>query len=126
MLLDTTNGYHDNNLYALPDTSGQYSWLSVLNNAPVIVTAAYKSDSIIAVSVRNDNNNPIAFFNRISLVDKKTKKRILPAFCNNNYISLLPGELTTVYISFTPQKGMQPMVSIEGWNVEKQFIELKK
>ena len=110
----------------MPDTLGQYSWLSALHKAPIIVTATYKSDSIIAVSVRNHDSNPVAFFNRISLVDKKTKKRILPAFCNNNYISLLPGELITVYISFTPQKGMQPIVSIEGWNVEKQFIEPKK
>ena len=125
-LLDTTNDYHDNNIYAIPDETGSYSWLASLGNAPVTTTAHQENDSVIAVSIKNEKINPVAYFTRISLVDKKTKKRILPAFCNNNYISLLPDEMQTISISFTPKKGVIPMVCIEGWNVKKQFIEIKK
>ena len=32
----------------------------------------------------------------------------------------------SIQIAFTPQAGINPEVTIEGWNVDKQRIELKQ
>jgi hypothetical protein len=116
----------DNNIYSLPDTKGNYNWLSGYQPSDPEVTASYENDSLITVSIKNGQYKPMAFFNHISLVDKKTNERILPVFCNNNYISVPPGELRTVSISFAPRKNTEPIICVEGWNVHKQFIEIKK
>jgi hypothetical protein len=95
----------------------------------VAASAVSRQPGEVSVTIRNPDislMNEMAFFIRISLVDKKTKERILPVFSNNNYISVLPGEQQTIQLSFRPQKGIDPVVCIEGWNVEKQLIELKK
>ncbi len=124
-LVDSSSGRFDNNIYALPDRSGGYNWLTSYRHSNPGIAASYENDSSVVVTVSNDKTSPLAFFNHITLVDKKTKKRILPVFCNNNYISVPPGEVRTVSLSFTPQAGVKPVVCIEGWNVDKQFVEIK-
>ncbi len=125
-LVDSITGYFDENIYALPDSSGSYSWLNRIEQADIIASAYYNNDSVITVTIKNNDSNPLAFFNRISLVDKKTKKRILPVFYNNNYISVPPGEVKTVRVSFSKQQGVEPMVCVEGWNVDEIYLEIKK
>ncbi len=125
-VFDSVTSEFDENNYALPDTKGNYSWLSGLAQSNISTSASYHSDSVIYLHIMNDADNPVAFFNRISLVDKKTKQRILPVFCNNNYISVYPENQKTVQISFIPKKGIEPMICIEGWNVGKQFVEIEK
>ncbi len=126
LLVDSATGKFDNNIYALTDSMGGFNWLCGLETSNPEITAFFKNDSTVTISVKNGQNNTLAFFNHISLMDKKTQKRILPVFCNNNYISVPPGELRTVSVSFTPHTGVQPIACIEGWNVPKQFIEIKK
>lgn len=125
-MTNPASGYEDENIYALPDSAGSYVWLSKLGGAHPETTATYSNDHEITITIKNNDDTLVAFFNRISLVDKKTKKRILPVFCNNNYISVLPGQTKTVRVEFLPQKGTEPVVAIEGWNVEKQFVEIQK
>ncbi len=125
LLVDSATGKFDNNLYALPDIFGSYDWLSAYPQVKPEIIASSQNDSTISVTIKNDISAPLAFFNHISLVDKKTKKRILPVFCNNNYISVPPGEVRTVSLSFPRRKGAKPIVCVEGWNVDKQFIEPK-
>jgi len=120
-----TDSLYDENMYWLPDATGKYSGLMTTPVAKPGVTAKVLRKGVVSVTLSNAKDAPMAFFNRISVVDKKTKKRILPVFCNNNYISILPGQKKTLELSFTPQQGMDPMVCIEGWNVEKQYIEIK-
>ena len=71
-----------------------------------------------------NSQGPVAFFNRLSVVDKDTKERLLPAFYSDNYISVLPGGTRKVLIDYpTPAKGSaNPMISIKGWNMAEQFI----
>ena len=67
----------------------------------------------------------MAFFNRLSVVNKTSKQRILPAFYSDNYISVLPGQEKTIGIDYTPVAGENAEVELYGWNVERQYIEIK-
>ena len=113
----------DDNLYWMPDAAGNYSGLKKMPEANVQVKAKKRSLGKIDVTISNPANGPIAFFIRASLIDSNTYEHILPAFCNNNYISVLPGKTKVVHIEFTPLKGQAPIIDVEGWNVEEQFIE---
>jgi hypothetical protein len=66
----------------------------------------------------------VAFFNRVSLIDSNTKKRLLPVFYSDNYVSVVPGEERTVVLDYTP--GNAPVaVTVSGWNVSEQIISVK-
>ena len=67
----------------------------------------------------------MAFFNRLSITDDVTKKRILPVFYSDNYFSVLPGKEKKIKVSLTPRQREAPVVCIEGWNVAKQYVEIK-
>lgn len=116
----------DENLYWLPNADGRYPILDSIPKVPVTATANLISKGVIEVTISNPLTTTVAFFNRISLVDATTKKRILPAFCNNNYISVIPGGQNTIQVTFAPQEGITPMISIEGWNVDNQLIPIKQ
>ena len=120
-----SNTLVDENLYWLPDSSGNYSGLAKMAQTKVGITAKYKGDRVVEVTISNPPFSTLAFFNRISLVDAITKKRILPVFYSDNYFSVLPGTEKTITMEFTPQQGQPPVICIEGWNLAKQFIDIK-
>ena len=124
-LSDTGGALLDENLYWLPDAHHNYSGLTRMQKAKPAIAARIVSNGIADVTISVPQNGSIAFFNRISVVDSKTKKRILPVFYNNNYISVLPGHEQTVRVEFAVEKDITPMISVEGWNVDKKFIDLK-
>lgn len=64
--------------------------------------------------------NPIAFFNRISLVNTETGKGILPILYSDNYISLLPSGEKIITISYTPSVHDPEAVEVAGWNMEER------
>jgi mannosylglycoprotein endo-beta-mannosidase len=115
------------NFYWLPDSTGTYSGLQHMAKATPAVTVSRGSltnaaQTRITVTLSNPANGPVAFFNRVSLVDAKTKQRLLPVFYSDNYFSILPGESKTVTLDYTPRAGEAPMVSVKGWNVEENFF----
>ena len=141
-LLDARQEIVSDNFYWLPDSAGMYSGLQRMNKAALEVDvqqargrrAAVRQDGggqeggrqRIVVTLRNPAGGPVAFFNRVSLVDPATKKRVLPVFYSDNYISVLPGESKTVTLDYTPVPGAAaPLVSVRGWNVEERFYPLK-
>jgi hypothetical protein len=114
------------NLYWFPDAKGNYSGLQKMAAAKVQITAHKAGADSIAVKISNPANGPVAFFNRVSLVDAQTKKRILPVFYNDNYVSVLPGEEKIVTISGDRVgKSGNATVSVYGWNVPEQYINIK-
>ena len=112
------------NLYWLPDSEGTYSGLNQMQKAAIDIQAKQIEKGKIEVILTNPAQNPVAFFNRLSLVDPKTKKRILPVFYDDNYVSVLPGEKKSVVMDYTP-RGEMPLVSIDGWNVAEEFVVVK-
>lgn len=124
-LLDNNQNILSDNLYWYPDAQKHYSGLNQMKQVKVDITAKTKEAAKIEVSISNHINNPIAFFNRVSLIDSKTGKRILPVFYDDNYISILPGQTKKINIEYTPQSGIIPQISINGWNVEKNVINIR-
>lgn len=124
-LLNLNKEIVSDNLYWLPNEKGTYSGLQQLNTVDVQATAKQVGQGKIEVTLRNDARNPVAFFNRLSLVQSQTKQRILPTFYSDNYISVLPGEQKTVTLEYTPSSENKPLVSLEGWNVTERFIAIQ-
>jgi hypothetical protein len=124
-LLDENKNLLGDNLYWLPDSTGNYSGLQEMKKANVQVSAQKIKEGKVEVTISNEKENPIAFFNRLSLVNTQTKKRILPAFYSDNYISVLPGESKKIFIDYTPAVNDNAAMEVKGWNVEERVIEIK-
>jgi len=114
------------NFYWLADQHGNYSGLQELPKADVNIAVKTLSPGEYAVTLSNPAEKGIAFFNRISLVDQQ-KKRILPTFYDDNYVSVLPGEQKTIRLHVAPGQieGKSLSVSVEGWNVDKKEVRIK-
>ena len=111
------------NLYWLPGKDGRYSGLQKIKTVVPIIEATEKRKGQIAVTLSNAKDNPVAFFNRIALVDAVSGKRILPAFYSDNYISVLPGESKTITVDYSGSQ--KTAVEVYGWNVEREKIEVR-
>lgn len=115
------------NFYWLPGNDGNYTALQQMKKARLNITATEKQKGKIEVMLTNDANNPVAFFNRIALINAQTKQRILPAFFSDNYISILPGESKTILVDYNSRDaGAEKAVEVYGWNVEEQLIDINR
>ena len=125
-LVSATQQVLSENCYWLPDSLGYYSGLQQMKRADVRTRVEAIKDGEINVMIKNPAGEPVAFFNRISLVDRTTKKRILPVFYSDNYVSVLPGEEKSVTIDcpagFTSD---DVLVSIKGWNGKESFLSVR-
>jgi hypothetical protein len=123
-ILDEKQQILSENIYWMADKNGEYSGLQKLKTTPLEITAAKKSNNKVEVTLTNKNGNPVAFFNRIALVDKQSGKRILPAFYDDNYVSILPGESKKITVEYT---GTQDNLAVEvyGWNVDRIKVQVQ-
>ncbi|RYD75894.1 MAG: glycosyl hydrolase [Sphingobacteriales bacterium] len=110
------------NIYWLADKDGNYKGLQNLKSAALKVNAVEKSNGKVEVSLNNPTGNPVAFFNRIAVIDNQTGKRILPAFYDDNYVSVLPGESKTVTVEYNGDQ--KTAIEVYGWNVERKRVEI--
>ncbi len=125
---DVKTATGDTNLYWMPDDNGSYRWLQ--NIAPqgifMKVAARYADKNTVEISL-DYNGAGVAFFNHITLVDRKTRKRLTPLFASDNYISLFMPCLTRkVQLQYVPQPDTDPVVCIDGWNTGKRYVEISK
>jgi len=83
------------------------------------------NEAVLTVEMENDKKT-IAFFTELKL---KTDdgEWVVPATFTDNYLSLLPGEKKTVVVKFPVAKvdGKKTTLSISGWNVVRQLVEVK-
>lgn len=107
-----------------PGADSTYKWLSYLRPASLDVTATRKAPGRIEVSVRNRSDVNVSFFNHITLVDKATKKRILPVFYSNNFITISPERHKQIVIEFEPPKGVTLQVCVDEWNTGKRYVDV--
>lgn len=129
------------NIYWLADREGQYSGLATIAASQLKINAflrTAKDDPAthrIEIKLNNPQGAPPAFFNRFSVIDSKTSKRLLPSFYSDNYITLLPGENKTIWVDpptdLAEQKDGNSMiqqisVSVEGWNLPFKVVALQK
>ncbi|UZR97530.1 glycoside hydrolase family 2 protein [Chondrinema litorale] len=124
-LLNTDQEVLSENFYWVPNANGEYTGLNNMAEAKASITAKQTEKGKIAVTLKNDESNPVAFFNRVALIDGTTGKRILPVFYDDNYVSVIAGEEKTVILEFDPElAGKNAKVTVEGWNVPKQTIDI--
>ncbi|WP_375271200.1 LamG-like jellyroll fold domain-containing protein [Sphingomonas sp.] len=94
--------------------------------APVALTARATAaqvegaDRVVRVTLSNDTAVP-ALNAKLTLVDA-AGKRILPAFYDDNYVLLLPGERRDIAIRYPAHVAVQPSVTLAGWNVTAATI----
>lgn len=122
-ILDQKQQILSENIYWLAGKDGEYSGLKNIKQAPLKVEALDQKNGKVAVTLSNAAGNPVAFFNRVALINSNSNERILPAFYDDNYVSILPGESKTVMVEYT---GKQSNLAVEvyGWNVAKQKVEV--
>lgn len=122
-LLNLSKTIIDENTYWLPDQNGNYTGLNKMPQAPLHIQCKKIADGKLEVELQNPDNAPLAFFNRLSVIDPKTGKRLLPSFYNDNYVTVLPGAKKIITIDYPEQTG-KIAVSVAGWNVKEQMIDL--
>ncbi|WP_316735469.1 glycoside hydrolase family 2 protein [Pedobacter aquatilis] len=111
------------NFYWLPGKDGEYAGLQKMKTTPVSIIATQRSKGKVVVTLSNEKGNPVAFFNRVALINSATGKRVLPAFYSDNYISILPGESKTVTVEYTGNE--KNAIEVYGWNVETKRVEIR-
>lgn len=118
-LQDLDQNVLSKNIYWLPNKDGKYTGLNKMKKVDVTCSAKRISPETIEISLANAEGNPVAFFSRISLIDDKTGERILPAFYDDNYVTILPGETVIVKVDYNKEDGVIPALTVSGWNVNE-------
>jgi exo-1,4-beta-D-glucosaminidase len=104
-----------------PET--QYADLTQLQSLATVrvnvVRVSTKAPNEIAVKVTNPTKQ-LAFMTRLRVTNGARGENIVPVRWEDNYFALLPGESRIVTASFDEGEltGKNPVVSVEGWNVE--------
>ncbi|THU41099.1 glycosyl hydrolase [Niastella caeni] len=119
-LLNEKKQVISDNFYWWPDATGNYSGLQSMAPATLKVKATPMGKGKIEVTLANAANNPVAFFNRVTLLDAKKKDRVLPVFYSDNYFSVVPGGEKKIIVEY--DGAITPAISVEGWNVSSQEI----
>jgi exo-1,4-beta-D-glucosaminidase len=77
-------------------------------------------DSTGRVMVAN-TGRALAFQVHLKLVDPRSGKEILPAFWDDNYFELLPGEQRQIDVSYPrSDSSVQPTVTADAWNARAE------
>ncbi|KQN90338.1 glycosyl hydrolase [Sphingomonas sp. Leaf67] len=123
-LSDAAGKAVSDNFYWRGRDTASYQALNAL--APATLTARMAApvvdggDRVVAVTLSNDG--PVAALNaKLTLLDRNGQ-RILPAFYDDNYVSLLPKETRTITIRYPAALAAQPVVTLRGWNVAETKV----
>jgi hypothetical protein len=114
------------NIYWLPDSAGNYTFLQNLPGTNVKAEAKKMGNSQIKLIITNPPENYLAFFIRVSLVDLKTGNRVLPVFYSDNYISIEPENEKLIFIDYPENTDLNnAVIRIEGWNVASMDVKVE-
>jgi mannosylglycoprotein endo-beta-mannosidase len=81
-------------------------------------------NTVVTVTLHNRTPN-VALLSHLQLHQKRSGKRVLPVFYSDNYISLVPGESSTVRIEAATKdlQGDLPLVEVDGFNVDVKAVD---
>ena len=85
---------------------------------PQVARTDVGGKTLVTVTLRNDSKS-VALMTHVQLRRKTSDKRVLPAFYDGNYISLIPGESRVIRIQADTKDlhGEPALVMVDGWNV---------
>jgi len=115
-------GYTENRaFYIHPQSVADYSTLTQL--PPLRLQMQYEfahrgSERIAHVTVGNPTDS-LAFFVHLAVAKGAGGLEVTPTYWEDNYFSLLPGQVRTVRGAFAAEDldGATPVVRLDGWNV---------
>jgi exo-1,4-beta-D-glucosaminidase len=102
--------------------SREFADFTLLDSLPAVkVHVEYFAETVgdeKRISAKLDNlGGHIAFFIELKVSAEKTRQTILPAFWQDNYVSLLPGETRNIEATLSA-KHDKPILTISGWNLK--------
>jgi len=104
--------------------SKEYADLTLLNSLPKVklnVDYHFKKadDKQQVVVTLNNQNDSIAFFIELQLIDKNNGEVVIPVLWKDNYLSLLPNEERIVEASFSVDENSLENLElrVKGWNL---------
>jgi mannosylglycoprotein endo-beta-mannosidase len=126
-LTDANGNLLSTNFYWQHVAQDQYDDLM---NLPTVVldaeaSARTQGDNTVATVTLHNNTTHVALLSHLQLHQKKSGRRVLPVFYSDNYISLVPGESSTVSIEAATKdlQGDLPLVEVDGYNVDVKPVD---
>src|SRR5271156_4530146 len=115
------------NFYWQHVAQDQFEGLMNLPTVTLDAAASTRADgdkTVLTVTLHN-NTSHVALLSHLQLHQKKSGRRVLPVFYSDNYISLLPGESSTVSIEAATKdlRGDAPLIELDGYNVDVKPVD---
>jgi hypothetical protein len=128
-LTDASGKEISSNFYWLSlkgDERADFTDLNKLKKVDLTYSVSYENKSILTLVVENPSS-ALAFSINPKIIKSKSKDLVTPVFWDDNYFSLLPGEKKTINVQFDPKQlaGEDPILEIEGWNINKISSKIK-
>jgi glycosyl hydrolase family 2/Ig-like domain-containing protein len=126
-LTDANGNLLSTNLYWQHVAQDQFDGLMELPMVTLDAEASSRTEgerTLLTVALHNNTDN-LALLSHLQLHQKKSGRRVLPVFYSDNYISLVPGESSTVTIEAATKdfQGDQPLVELDGYNVDVKPVD---
>jgi Exo-beta-D-glucosaminidase Ig-fold domain/Concanavalin A-like lectin/glucanases superfamily/Glycosyl hydrolases family 2/Glycosyl hydrolases family 2, sugar binding domain/Glycosyl hydrolases family 2, TIM barrel domain len=122
---DASGAGVSNNFYWWAANDATLRELDTLPEVHIKAAAAVNSaagECEASVTLSNTGSVPAVMI-KLTLKDATTGDRILPAYYSDNYISLLPGEQSTIKVKF-PSCVNKPGFALRGWNLDPETIAM--
>jgi len=126
-LRDSSGRLLSDNFYWLGGESADYRKLNRLPPAQVVAKAtANKQKDFLAVHVRLENKGTSAAIEtKLTLFENDGHTRILPAYYDDNYFSLLPGEIKEIDIqALASAVKSSPVLGMRAWNMPEKILTI--
>jgi Exo-beta-D-glucosaminidase Ig-fold domain/Concanavalin A-like lectin/glucanases superfamily/Glycosyl hydrolases family 2/Glycosyl hydrolases family 2, TIM barrel domain len=128
-LHDAADKLLSQNLYWLGAESSSYRALGRLPSAEVSATATQaRNGENSSTHVKLENRGKVVALQvKLTLVDTKDGSRILPAYYDDNYVSLLPGESRDIAIEYAVTDAKGPVqIVLRGWNLASNIVAISE
>jgi Exo-beta-D-glucosaminidase Ig-fold domain len=113
------------NLYWIGEDSSSYRALERIPLGEVEATAvSVRNGETVSTRVSMQNRSKVPLLQiKLTLVNVNNGSRILPAYYDDNYLSLLPGESREVEIESATNDAQGPArIALRGWNLASKTV----
>jgi beta-mannosidase len=126
-LTDASSNVLSSNFYWQHVAQDQFEGLMNLPTVMLDAEASARPEgdkTIVTVTLHNGTSH-VALLSHLQLHQKKSGRRVLPVFYSDNYISLVPGESSTVSIEAATKdlQGDLPLIELDGYNVDVKPVD---
>jgi mannosylglycoprotein endo-beta-mannosidase len=126
-LTDASGNLLSTNFYWQHVAQDQFAGLMNLSTVVLDAEANARTEgdkTVVTVTLHNNTTN-VALLTHLQLHQKKSGRRVLPVFYSDNYVSLVPGESSTISIEAATKdlQGDLPLVELDGYNVDVKPVD---